>query len=136
MIYTMHINLGNLQQKVTEAEKVEPRGATKAFQSAFRHKKKLSVKGQMAKQLGAEKGKCGTETSPKSQALPRADSVPDSSPKPPAADGAGLSDGTHAEALKQVVIQMDESMSALVHALILHWYIIWINHHIYYYIHE
>ena len=93
MIYTMHINLGNLQQKVTEAEKVEPRGATKAFQSAFRHKKKLSVKGQMAKQLGAEKGKCGTETSPKSQALPRADSVPDSSPKPPAADGAGLSDG-------------------------------------------
>lgn len=93
MIYTMHINLGKLQQKVTETEKVELKGATKAFQSAFRHKKKPSVKGQMAKQLGAGKGKCVTETSPKSQALPHADSVPDSSPKLPAADGAGLSDG-------------------------------------------
>ena len=92
MVYTMHINLGKLQQNVTKAENVEPKGLTKAFQ----HKRKSSVKDQIAKRLSPRNGKLGTEASPKSQALTKAATIPGSDlthNKPPNANGAELSDG-------------------------------------------
>ena len=67
MKYTMHINLGKLQQKLTDAENLQPEGINKAFQSTFRYKGKSNTKGQKVKQLSPRKGRDETETLPKSE---------------------------------------------------------------------
>ena len=67
MKYTMHINLGKLQQKLTDAENFEPEGINKAFQSTFRYKGKPNTKGQKVKLLSPRKGRDETETLPKSE---------------------------------------------------------------------
>ena len=67
MKYTMHINLGKLQQKLTDAENLQPEGINKAFQSTFRYKGKSNTKGQKVKQLSPRKRRDETETLPKSE---------------------------------------------------------------------
>ena len=67
MKYTMHINLGKLQQKLTDAENLQPEGINKAFQSTFRYKGKSNTKGQKVKQLSPSKGRDETGTLPKSE---------------------------------------------------------------------
>ena len=67
MKYTMHINLGKLQQKLKDAENLQPEGINKAFQSTFRYKGKSNTKGQKVKQLSPRKGRDEMETLPKSE---------------------------------------------------------------------